>query len=58
MDTKRNLYDNFWHMLVGVSGWGVCIEGVGGGLDKVVPCSDTCLRFRGFCFMQDQTDAI
>lgn len=23
MDTKRNLYDNFWHMVAGVSGWGV-----------------------------------
>lgn len=40
----------------------VCIEGVrvceGGRLDKVLPCSDTCLRFQGFCSMQDQTDAI
>lgn len=30
MDTKRNLYDNFWHMVVGVSGQGVCIRGGGG----------------------------
>lgn len=61
MDTKRNLYDHFWHMVVGVSGWGVsvCIRvGWGCTLDRVLPCSDACLRFQGFCFMQDQTNAI
>lgn len=34
---------------------------VGGGRgrpDRVVPCSDACLRFQGFCFMQDQANAI
>lgn len=34
------------------------VEGGGSRLDRVLPCSDTCLRFRSFCFMQDQTSAI
>ena len=45
-------------IIFGIWWWGsaggvcVCIrEGVGGSrLDRVLPCSDTCLRFRGFLF--------
>lgn len=62
MDTKRNLYDNFWHMAVGVSGWGVhvClrIARVEERPDKVWPCSEACLSFGAFCFMPDWSNAV
>lgn len=57
MDTKRNLYDNFWHMVVGVSGWGCLSVCVWQGPDKVLPCSEACLKFGALCLMLDRSNA-